>query len=543
MNEIARNSIKPWIDNPQFNGLDVCCGKDKVLPTAIGVDIARGKNVNPELVGDAVDLPFKPNTMDYVVCNHGLEHLEDSVKALTEWKRILKPNGLLIVLVPDARYHNVLKSDPTHIHAFIPESLKAIFLSIGGLEILQMDTIDPQGIYISPGGGGTLGFEIIAKKTKKPVAGATKTNQIRRTLKKAVLLHKLRQLRRLIRDIIKHTLALNKYKYFQVKNTKNGVKIFYIDDFAPEHSNFYWLKNFQKFGEVKIFDIRQQNQELIAKKVMSFEPEHIHLGGSVKNNMVSSQLLYKFKQKLNCTISAFYGDASYSVYHSRLAEVVDYIYVSNKTHIKLNKKKGHSNFEYMPCPTDPDIFNHQKCKKAYDIVFIGNNNQASRLPLLEKLANNFNLKVFGNGWEGTGLNYGRPVYGRTFSKVCNKAKICLGILDNKWVKLEAYFSNRLANTLAARSFYLQRYTHGIEKVFANQKHLLWYKSEKELIELIKYYLVHETEREKIALEGQQEVYKKYTYEKSVQRILNDVKKIKLKTLAGIYAKKKGDAVI
>ena len=37
---------------------------------------------------------------DVVLCNHVLEHVEDDMKALSEIKRVLKPGGWAILLVP-----------------------------------------------------------------------------------------------------------------------------------------------------------------------------------------------------------------------------------------------------------------------------------------------------------------------------------------------------------------------------------------------------------------------------------------------------------
>jgi len=295
-------------------------------------------------------------------------------------------------------------------------------------------------------------------------------------------------------------------------------RIMYIDYFDYTNSNPYWLKAFKKFGLVETFEITG-NKSLLKEKIMNFKPHHIHLGGSVKVNMVPPELLSDIKRKFGCTISVFYGDTLFSQYHSELSKVVDYIYITNKIHIKINEEKGLMNFEYMPCPTDPEVWKHYKSQKIYDVVFIGNHNQVSRLPLLKKLSKEFNLKVFGFGWENTGLDFGQPAFGEEFSKVCSKAKISVGIVDNKWVNLEANFSNRLINTLATGSFFITRYIPGLENIFTNKKHLVWYNGEDELIELIKYYLINEKEREEIAIEGQKEVYKKYTYEKSVRRIL------------------------
>ena len=331
-------------------------------------------------------------------------------------------------------------------------------------------------------------------------------------------------------DLMKKIKEINsKYHTSFIDNTHytNNIllaeekRIIHIDHFANTNTNAHWLKAFKKFGQVEAVEIYGSDIDLLMKKIMRFKPHHIHLGGSVKNNMVPPDLLADVKKKLNCTVSALYGDAIYSEYHSELSKVIDYIYITNKTHIRVNKGRGLENFKYMPGPTNPEVFKHYEFRKKYDIIFIGNNNQASRLPLLERLSKTFNLKVFGAGWEGTNLNFSGHVFGEEFSKVCSRAKISIGIVDTKWENLEAYFSNRLVNTLATGCFFISCYTPEMEKIFTNRKHLVWYKNEDELFELIRHYLMNEEEREKIAIEGQKEVYENYTYEKSVKRILDD----------------------
>lgn len=54
--------------------------------------------VNIVAFGD--DLPFKDNTLDYVLSSHVVEHFFDPVKALREWRRVIKPGGYIFVIAP-----------------------------------------------------------------------------------------------------------------------------------------------------------------------------------------------------------------------------------------------------------------------------------------------------------------------------------------------------------------------------------------------------------------------------------------------------------
>jgi SAM-dependent methyltransferase len=73
-----------------YVGVDVrkCGGADYVLPAW---DCA----------------PFEPDSVDEAYSRHMLEHLDpaDARRALTAWLRILRPGGVLRVIVPDLIFH------------------------------------------------------------------------------------------------------------------------------------------------------------------------------------------------------------------------------------------------------------------------------------------------------------------------------------------------------------------------------------------------------------------------------------------------------
>lgn len=51
-------------------------------------------------LGEAHALPFKDKTFDHIFCLEALEHVEDPLIVLNEMKRVLKPKGMIHILIP-----------------------------------------------------------------------------------------------------------------------------------------------------------------------------------------------------------------------------------------------------------------------------------------------------------------------------------------------------------------------------------------------------------------------------------------------------------
>lgn len=64
---------------------------------------------------DVTDIQFPDSSFDIIFCSHVLEHVPDDFQAIKEFNRVLKPNGLAIVLVPivaEATFEDPTIEDP-----------------------------------------------------------------------------------------------------------------------------------------------------------------------------------------------------------------------------------------------------------------------------------------------------------------------------------------------------------------------------------------------------------------------------------------------
>jgi SAM-dependent methyltransferase len=62
------------------------------------------KIIAPDVVADAQALPFADGSLDFVIASHVLEHMPLTLPALREWYRVLAPQGVLVLKIPDKRY-------------------------------------------------------------------------------------------------------------------------------------------------------------------------------------------------------------------------------------------------------------------------------------------------------------------------------------------------------------------------------------------------------------------------------------------------------
>jgi SAM-dependent methyltransferase len=68
--------------------------------TSLDVEIEEGKSYFPVTLYDGRTLPFPPDTFDAVFSSNVLEHVTDLPELLAEAKRVLRPVGIMIHMLP-----------------------------------------------------------------------------------------------------------------------------------------------------------------------------------------------------------------------------------------------------------------------------------------------------------------------------------------------------------------------------------------------------------------------------------------------------------
>lgn len=130
--------------------LDIACGEgygtnllSKSAKNVVGVDIDKitvcnanekyaSKNTKISyLEGSLISIPFEDNYFDVIVCFESIEHISDHDRALSEFIRVLKDDGLLIISTPDKYLYSDLPkySNPFHIKELYKEDFSKLLFS------------------------------------------------------------------------------------------------------------------------------------------------------------------------------------------------------------------------------------------------------------------------------------------------------------------------------------------------------------------------------------------------------------------------------
>jgi SAM-dependent methyltransferase len=125
--------------------LDIGCGIGALFPVigearAVGIDyvfagLRRTRDRFPAsrlACGDGATLPFAGECVDAITAQHVIEHMPDPDAACREWRRVVRPQGRLIIVTPNAEFRDPsIFDDPSHTTIFSRQTLREILEKAG----------------------------------------------------------------------------------------------------------------------------------------------------------------------------------------------------------------------------------------------------------------------------------------------------------------------------------------------------------------------------------------------------------------------------
>jgi SAM-dependent methyltransferase len=111
--EAALQAIPHGYQLKELNGINIGCGDRRISEYLTPIDIMReaqdvsGEHhafLNDAILANPEDLPFKSQSLDYIVALHMLEHVSNPMDILLYWGTLLKPGGGIGLILPNYEY-------------------------------------------------------------------------------------------------------------------------------------------------------------------------------------------------------------------------------------------------------------------------------------------------------------------------------------------------------------------------------------------------------------------------------------------------------
>lgn len=185
----------------------------------------------------------------------------------------------------------------------------------------------------------------------------------------------------------------------------------------------------------------------------------------------------------------------------------DRVATSSPAWIDAFERLGGKSVQWLPFAADPHLHSpapvdSAKSELAHDVVFIGTW-RPEREAMLEQLAD-LDLRIWGGKYWGNRCRPGSPlpkrwgrrsITGSEFAQVCGASRVLLNVMDPAtWPGPNM----RTFEQPACGAFSLVSRTPAVTELFTEDENIVCFDTVDEAREKVRYYLAHETERQRIA---------------------------------------------
>ena len=340
--------------------------------------------------------------------------------------------------------------------------------------------------------------------------------------------------------------------YWELKMIRKILYIAFQHEYAKKENgtalNYKaWYENFAKLGysvETLFYEdySREDLQQKIIEKSTVIKPDMIFF--ILQQEQVDVVTLQALKGKGFFTVN-FFGDDQWRFdnWSSRFAPHFSACITTDKFSVDKYMEIGQNNIIRSQWASLESHVAVANVKYKYDVTFIGGMNRTRKWFIQELIKRGINIQCFGGGW-----NNGRVTY-EEMEEIFLTSKINLNLsnsinYDMRYMlsSLKAFLSTiramlsggKNSSQIKARNFeipvqggfQLTDYVPTLEDYFEIGKDISCYGDIDEAELLIKYYLLHEDEREAIKLAGVKRARQEHTFKNRIVDFMLEVEKIK-----------------
>ena len=217
-------------------------------------------------------------------------------------------------------------------------------------------------------------------------------------------------------------------------------------------------------------------------------------------------------KKHNSSIYFKYSIPLYDIHFTSKSNAIEGLYLKGAKKVVFLNKAYYKNLHFYE--TNPNL--------KYDVIFIGSFEEPRYNSIKFLSENGITVNVFGNGWDHLNstqnlIIHKKPLEGAKYRQAISSSKVNLHFLRKA---NEDFQTDRTMEIPACMGFLLAERTKEHTKLFIENEEAVFFNSDTELLQKVKYFLKNEDKRKKVAKSGFKRVTQSdYSYENMIEKII------------------------
>ena len=316
----------------------------------------------------------------------------------------------------------------------------------------------------------------------------------------------------------KPSLGLS-YEYYNFLDSLRQIKNLEVEEFD-------WVSLRRDHGKAGM-------NELLLRQVDKFNPDLVFF--SIFREEFNKEVIRELSSQ-TLTYNWFCDDLwRFDSWAKDWAPCFNWVSTLNDEVVSKYKSMGYERVIITRPACNPRMYPRLEVKKIWPVSFVGQTHSNRRRMVAELKRRSIEVETWGRGWRNGVISFGKMV------KIFNQSKINLNFTDTSFsfqlgrflpwffqpIDIErsvptTILNGRMFEVPACGGFLLTQPTENLEKYFEIGKELVTFADFEDLVDKVRYYLEHDSDREKIAQAGYKRAQTDHTYKKRFTEIFKRI---------------------